>query len=243
MCGVAGIFGNDDLNKNNLDNMLNYTNHRGPDHRGKFQNNKIQLGMNRLSIIDIENGNQPIFSEDKRFCIIFNGEIYNYLSLKNNLKSFYKFKTNSDTEVVMACFIKYREKIFDYLNGIYAFAIWDSLEEKLYLARDPRGLKTLFYGKKNSTIFFASEPKAFYKSHLFKKINKNSVYQLISSGYVFHPSSSLEEINQIYPGEMVVFDKEKVKKSYQSNTRIVFSDENKNEEKSSSFVKSCILIL
>ena len=80
MCGVAGIFGNDDLNKNNLDNMLNYTNHRGPDHRGKFQNNKIQLGMNRLSIIDIENGNQPIFSEDKRFCIIFNGEIYNYLS-------------------------------------------------------------------------------------------------------------------------------------------------------------------
>ena len=75
-------------------------------------------------------------------------EKFTIIYLKNNLKSFYKFKTNSDTEVVMACFIKYREKIFDYLNGIYAFAIWDSLEEKLYLARDPRGLKTLFYGKK-----------------------------------------------------------------------------------------------
>ncbi len=240
MCGVAGIFGNDDLNKNNLDNMLNYTNHRGPDHRGKFQNNKIQLGMNRLSIIDIENGNQPIFSEDKRYCIIFNGEIYNYLSLKNNLKSFYKFKTNSDTEVVLACFIKYRDKIFNYLNGIYAFAVWDSLEEKLYLARDPRGLKTLFYGKKSNTIFFASEPKAFYKSDLFKNINISSVYQLISSGYVFHPNSSIEGINQIYPGEMVMFNKDKEKKNYQSKTRIVFTDEKKNKEKHLSFVKNCI---
>ena len=81
-------------------------------------------------------------------------------------------------------------------------------KKKLYLARDPRGLKTLFMEKK-VIQFFASEPKAFYKSDLFKNINKNSVYQLISSGYVFHPNSSIEGINQIYPGEMVVFNKDK----------------------------------
>jgi len=240
MCGIAGILGHDDLNEKNLDNMLNSTNHRGPDHRGKFQNNKIQLGMNRLSIIDINNGNQPIFSKNGRYCIIFNGEIYNYLSLKNNFKSIYNFKTNSDTEVVLAYFIKYGEKIFDYLNGIYAFAIWDNLEEKLYLARDPRGLKTLFYAKKNNTLFFASETKAFYKSNLFKKINKNSVFQLVSSGYVFHPSSSLSEVNQLRPGEMIIFNKKKEKKSYQSDSRVVFTDEKKNKTQHLDFVKNCI---
>lgn len=240
MCGVAGIFGQDNFQENNLEKMLDTTKHRGPDHRGKYQNKNIQLGMNRLAIIDVENGNQPIFSEDNRYCIVFNGEIYNYLSLKHTLETFYNFKTNSDTEVVLAAFIKYGIRIFDHLNGIYAFAVWDNVKETLIMARDPRGLKTLFYGKKNNTLYFASETKAFYKSNLFRKINLDSVHQFISSGYIFHPSSSLEGINQLHPGEMIMVNKEKTINRFQSDSRVVFTDEKKEKDNHLNYVKNSI---
>ena len=191
MCGIAGIIGNLAPDRNILNKFLESISHRGPDHRGFFYDSKMIFGMNRLSIIDLKNGNQPIQTEDGRYVIIFNGEIYNYKELKREIGSKYTFKTNCDTEVILAGYSLFGKDFLKRLNGIYAIALWDNFKKKLILSRDPRGVKPLYYGKKGNYIYFSSEIKSFVNSNIFREVDRNSLQQFLSAGYIFNNSSWL----------------------------------------------------
>ena len=145
MCGIAGILGKN-AKSNLIDDMLTVQHHRGPDYKGKWLEEGVALGHNRLSIIDLSNSaNQPFFDKTKRYSIVFNGEIYNYIELRERLKSSYNFQTTSDTEVLLAAFIFWGKDCLKHLNGMFSFAIYDSRSKSLFAARDRFGVKPLYY--------------------------------------------------------------------------------------------------
>lgn len=163
MCGIIGTIPTTE--RNFFENALNTLYHRGPDGYGvETINNDITLGHRRLSIIDLtSNGSQPMLSESNRYCIVFNGEIYNFLEIRKKLeKKGHKFKSHSDTEVLLCSFIEWGEECVLEFNGMWAFAIWDSHKKKLFLSRDRFGKKPLFYSFVNGKFIFASEMKAIY---------------------------------------------------------------------------------
>ncbi len=146
MCGIAGIISPQEVHHAPMDAMLNAQAHRGPDHRDIYRHKDCTLGHLRLAIIDLETGDQPLFNERKDLCIIYNGELYNYKDLRKELiNKGHKFTTQSDTEVILHGYEEYGEDLPARLNGIFAFAIYDLRKEKLYLARDHFGIKTLHY--------------------------------------------------------------------------------------------------
>jgi asparagine synthase (glutamine-hydrolysing) len=163
MCGIIGTIPTTE--RNFFENALNTLYHRGPDGYGvETINNDITLGHRRLSIIDLtSNGSQPMLSESNRYCIVFNGEIYNFLEIRKKLeKKGHKFKSNSDTEVLLYSFIEWGEECVLEFNGMWAFAVWDSQKKQLFLSRDRFGKKPLFYSFVNGKFIFASEMKAIY---------------------------------------------------------------------------------
>lgn len=167
MCGIAGFVDKNKTKDNIIKSMTDNLIHRGPDDFGFYIDEKVALGHRRLSIIDLKGGKQPI--EDDNYVIIFNGEIYNYLELKEELKNKYKFKTKSDTEVLLKGFEEWGIDVTKHLRGMFAFAIWDKKKKELYLARDQWGIKPLYYYKNDKTFMFASEIKAFLPHPDFKK--------------------------------------------------------------------------
>lgn len=175
MCGIAGIIG--DCNEGQLDAMLASQYHRGPDATGKYLDDQYAaLGHNRLAIIDLsEQSNQPFVDNSGRYLIVFNGEIYNYIEIKADLQSQYDFKTASDTEVLLAAFIIYGASCLEKCNGMFAFAIWDNQEKKLFAARDRFGVKPFYYAFKNQTLYFSSEIKALLAAGI-PKIPKEQVW-------------------------------------------------------------------
>ena len=172
MCGIAGIIGA--YNEGKLDAMLASQHHRGPDATGKyFDAQYAALGHNRLAIIDLsEQSNQPFVDNSGRYVIVFNGEIYNYIEIKADLQSQYDFKTESDTEVLLAAFIIYGASCLGKCNGMFAFAIWDNQEKKLFAARDRFGVKPFYYAFKNQTLYFSSEIKALHAAGIPKIPNE-----------------------------------------------------------------------
>ncbi|MBZ9632333.1 asparagine synthase (glutamine-hydrolyzing) [Salegentibacter sp. LM13S] len=161
MCGIAGIVSTK-ANSEKLQQMLKLQHHRGPDHTGNYVDSGYStLGHNRLSIIDLSaKANQPFKDNSGRYHLTFNGEIYNYKELKQELKAHYNYKTESDTEVLLAAFIVWGKSCLNKLNGMFAFAIWDSREKKLFAARDRFGVKPFFYSEENQEFYFSSEIKA-----------------------------------------------------------------------------------
>jgi len=159
MCGIVAMFGhNAQLGIPHLDTMLNRLCHRGPDDHGTYIDNSIVLGHTRLSIVDVAGGRQPIFSEDGGKCIICNGEVYNHLELRDSLCHQHHFSTNSDTEAILHMFEEEGQDTVAKLDGMFAFVIYDG--EHILVARDPLGIKPLYYGQENGCLFFASEIKA-----------------------------------------------------------------------------------
>src|SRR3989344_2761968 len=187
MCGITGILGKEIKDKDrSIRQMTNAISHRGPDDDGFFIDDYLGLGMRRLSIIDLAHGKQPITSFDDRFLIFFNGEIYNYKILREELKVKGKcFKTESDTEVVLSMFEVYGLQAFQYLRGMFVIAIYDKKEHKLILARDFFGIKPLYYLKKsNNIIAFSSEIKSFLALENFlPETNDAAVFNYISFQY------------------------------------------------------------
>lgn len=184
MCGIAGVISQKtgDSEKLQIQRMLEAQKHRGPDNQ-EFQmlDDHVVLGHNRLSIIDLsESANQPLFSNDRRFCLVFNGEIYNYPELRKDLQREYDFKTNSDTEVLLAAFIVWGETMLNRLIGMFAFAIYDLQEKELFLARDRFGVKPLYYAyTETGQLVFASEIKSLHAAGISKVRN-----ELLWSGYL-----------------------------------------------------------
>jgi len=172
MCGIAGIIG--DYKETQLNVMLASQHHRGPDATGEYFDAEFSaLGHNRLAIIDLsEQSNQPFIDNSGRYVLVFNGEIYNYIEIKAALQNQYDFKTESDTEVLLAAFIVYGESCLEKFNGMFAFAIWDNQEKKLFAARDRFGVKPFYYSLLNTTFYFSSEIKALHAAGISKIPNE-----------------------------------------------------------------------
>jgi asparagine synthase (glutamine-hydrolysing) len=182
MCGIAGFISKN-LNEANLKAMTNAIRHRGPNAEGFFydQNEAIGLGHRRLSILDLsENANQPFFSEDGRYIIVFNGEVYNYREIQK--KYAISCKTTSDTEVILKGYVLKGVSIFNEFNGMFAFAIWDSLEKELIIARDRLGIKPFYYFHSQSEFLFGSELKALSAVKKFG-INAQAIADFLYLGY------------------------------------------------------------
>lgn len=198
MCGIIGVIGNNS-DENILDEMIYTQKHRGPDYSGKWIGKDCFLAHNRLSIIDLsESANQPFLDTSKRYVLVFNGEIYNYLELKKELD--YNFVTSSDTEVLLAAYLKWGKECLHKLNGMFSFAIWDSLENKMFAARDRFGVKPFYYAYKEGTFYFASEIKTIHKAGISKKPNKKVWVNYFCYGSYGLPNETFwEEVNQL-PG-------------------------------------------
>lgn len=184
MCGISGILNLKEkahISPDKLRVMTFALNHRGPDEAGAYLDDYIGLAQSRLSIIDLSGGSQPIHNEDKSLWIIFNGEIFNYAELREDLiKLGHKFYTHTDTEVILHLYEEKKEKCLDDLNGQFAFAIWDSNKKELFLARDRVGILPLFFKLENKKFYFASELKS-----IFSVINENPNFDPIGFEQIF----------------------------------------------------------
>lgn len=204
MCGICGIREfrkNKSVEKKSLTLMTEAIIHRGPDEEGYFLDEHFGFASRRLSIIDLKSGHQPIISENKRFSIVFNGEIYNYRSLKEKLIAKHKFKTNSDTEVILHLYEDVKEKTPSYLEGMFSFAIWDSEKQELFIARDRMGEKPLYWSKSDNYFLFASEVKSLFSSGLIKPtLNRAALPEYLFYGYIPAPMSIFENIHKLPPG-------------------------------------------
>ncbi|MDN3018153.1 asparagine synthase (glutamine-hydrolyzing) [Paenibacillus sp. BSR1-1] len=206
MCGFIGCVHDktqnySDEQKQQFKNMNNIITHRGPDDDGFYYDDHIQFGFRRLSIIDIESGHQPLTYENERYWIIFNGEIYNYVELREELlKEGLKFATSSDTEVIIALYSHLKEKAVEKLRGMFAFVIWDKQEQTLYGARDPFGIKPFFYFEDGERTFFASEKKSILLALENDVLNYDSLQHYLTYQFVPEPNTLSEGINKLEPG-------------------------------------------
>lgn len=209
MCGIIGIIGKESINKKLAREMNDRIAHRGPDDEGFFYNKNIALAMRRLAIIDIEKGKQPITSDDSRYTIVFNGEIYNYKDLRYELEmKGANFKTNSDTEVLLQLYIFEKEKMLSKLRGMFAFAIHDRDSNSIFLARDYFGIKPLYYLLSDDKIVaFGSEIKSLLLYPGFKKqINDEAVYNYLLFQYNPLQETFFKGIWKLPPGHYMQVD-------------------------------------
>ena len=172
MCGFTGFIGQLDDREGALTAMMDTIIHRGPDSEGKYIDNDAALGFRRLSIIDLSSiGDQPLYNEDKSKVLVFNGEIYNYQELRQELiEKGHTFISNTDSEALIHGFEEWGEKLVERLRGMFAFVIWDIGKKKLFAARDMFGIKPLYYAQMNDTLFFGSEIKSFLVHPKFEKV-------------------------------------------------------------------------
>ncbi|MFZ2522316.1 MAG: asparagine synthase (glutamine-hydrolyzing) [Minisyncoccia bacterium] len=206
MCGIAGFVGQGDVS--DLEKMTASLSNRGPDDSGLFCEDGVGLGHTRLSIIDLSpTGHQPMFSSDKKVGIVFNGEMYNYLELKEELRSQnYNFKSTSDTEVIIALYIKYGEKCFEKMNGMFALAIYDFEKGKLILARDRLGKKPLYWAIFDNTLIFGSELKSLLKHPSFvKEMDPESLELYLQLDYVPTPKTIYKNVFKLEPASFLKF--------------------------------------
>lgn len=213
MCGIVGIISSHPK-ESDLRKMLENQAQRGPDHTGTFIDKDFAaLGHNRLAIIDLSSdANQPFTDTFERFDLTFNGEIYNFKELREELKDSYRFKTTSDTEVLLAAYIKWGKKCLDKFNGMFAFAIWDTKEKILFAARDRFGVKPFYYTKENKSLYFSSEIKAIGSVLNKDKPNKKVWANYFTYGSYGMPDETFfEEVNQLPGGHRLEFTKGKLK--------------------------------
>jgi len=213
MCGISGLVGTGNY-EFQLKRMLESQVHRGPDFTGTFFDRGFAaLGHNRLSIIDLsQNANQPFNDASGRYTIVFNGEIYNYLELKERLKHDYDFKTSSDTEVLLAAFVNYGKDCLKMLNGMFSFAIWDTLKKELFAARDRFGIKPLYYYKDRGVFIFSSEIKAIHNIEVNRKPNETVWLNYFANGSYGLPNETFwEDIHQLPGGHYLELSGNQVK--------------------------------
>ena len=219
MCGFVGFCDDSKNKKKIIRDMADIIKHRGPDSDGYYVDNNIALGFRRLSIIDLDKGSQPIFNEDKDKVIVFNGEIYNYKEIREELKSKgHKFSTNTDTEVILHGYEEYKEDILNKLRGMFAFVIYDIKEKSLFGARDFYGIKPFYYYYDNENFLFGSEIKSFLGSPNFKKeLNKNMLSQYLTFQCSIGEDTFFKNTYKLLPGHYFIYkDKElEIKKYYE----------------------------
>lgn len=213
MCGICGFTGGQD--ETSLKRMTDSIIHRGPDEEGFYTDGKVNLGIRRLSIIDVNTGHQPIHNEDKSIWTVFNGEIYNFQELRKDLEAKgHKFYTDhSDTEVIVHLYEEYGNNFLHKINGMFAIAVWDKNEKRLFLIRDRMGVKPLFYTQINGRLIFGSEIKAILANNSYKPaMNYEGLYHYFTFKNIPAPFTAFRGLYSLLPGEMLTFSDGKIDK-------------------------------
>ena len=226
MCGIVGFVGKNKESKKIIESMTNKLIHRGPDDFGYYVDEFCALGHRSLSIIDLNTGKQPI--SDGKYTIVFNGEIYNYLELKEELKKKYKFKTKSDTEVILKGYEEWGADVLKKLRGMFAIAIWDNKKKELFLARDQWGIKPLYYYN-NKTFMFASEIKALLEHPDFvKEFNGDILSAYLCFNSVPTEESFFKGVYKLKPGHYLLYKNGEY--SIERFFKLEFDETKQNEE-------------
>tara|TARA_B110000879_G_scaffold211485_1_gene304363 strand:+ start:203 stop:2077 length:1875 start_codon:yes stop_codon:yes gene_type:complete len=215
MCGINGVYNHKSLKnvESKVKLMNSLTKHRGPDFSNTYLDSTVCLGHNRLAIIDLDRkSNQPFISNDHNIVVVYNGEIYNFLDLKNKLSKSYKFKTKSDTELVIAAYQQWGIKMVEKFNGMFSFALWDKEKDLFFLCRDRLGIKPLYYSEQNESIIFSSSVKSINKYFLNKtSINNDDFVDFLRFGTVHSPNTFLNEIKSLKRASYLVASVEETK--------------------------------
>lgn len=216
MCGIAGILNLSDgpaPTERELSRMIVMLHHRGPDDYGYYSDDSIGLAHARLSIIDISGGHQPIHDTDKNVWVVFNGEIFNYIELREELiKDGFVFYTQSDTEVIVHLYKKYGLDFVKHLNGQFAIALWDKSNKRLVLTRDRVGIDPLFYYKQGKRLYFGSEVKSILPCmKQSPSLNANSLDQLLTFWSPVVPNTLFDNVYEVKPGELTIVESGQIK--------------------------------
>ena len=207
MCGFCGFTGDVNDRENIIIDMMNRIVHRGPDSAGTHSDNKVTLGFRRLSIIDLDNGSQPMYNKDSSIVIVFNGEIYNYQELREKLiGDGYEFKTHSDTETLLHLYEQKGEDMLNDLRGMFAFVVYDKKKDELFAARDFFGIKPFYYGKFGGSLIFGSEIKSFLDFPLFKKeVNPVALENYLTFQYSVLDETFFKGVYKLKPGHCMKY--------------------------------------
>ncbi|HLD11034.1 MAG TPA: asparagine synthase (glutamine-hydrolyzing) [Candidatus Nanoarchaeia archaeon] len=222
MCGITGIFGED--NKDLIKIMTKSLDHRGPDQEGFYIDKNISLGYKRLAIIDLsEKGSQPMFNETKDLVLIFNGEIYNYKEIKKNLKN-HIFQSETDSEVIIHGYEEYKEKILKYLDGMFAFCLYNKKTKEIFLARDRLGKKPLYYTIINQKLYFSSELKTLLLiPEIIKEINYIAIDEFLTLRHINGPKTIIKNIFKLQPGHYLTYPNLNIQKYWSINLNINYN--------------------
>ena len=209
MCGIAGIIGRNDevIGAEQLRRMTDALVHRGPDDEGILARGSIGIGMRRLSIIDVAGGQQPVYNEDRSVCVVFNGEIYNFELLRQELEARgHRFSTHADTEVIVHLYEEMGAECVTKLRGMFAIALYDEKRGSLLLARDRLGKKPLYYALSDGRLYFASEIKAMLAvAPQLADVNSHGILQFFYFGYVPDPHSAFKRVRKLPPGYLAEY--------------------------------------
>ncbi|WP_291097567.1 MULTISPECIES: asparagine synthase (glutamine-hydrolyzing) [unclassified Flavobacterium] len=219
MCGINGILhlqSQKKVDERTLTKMRDSLEHRGPDDKGLFIENNIGLGHRRLSVLDVSSaGHQPFLSDDGRYVMVYNGEIYNFKDFYPELRSNgFNIKTSSDTEVLMKLFELHGLKMLNRLNGMFAFVIWDKKERKLTAVRDRMGVKPLYYSFYNETFYFASEQKALFTAGVPLKMAQDGLEEYVFNRFVAGENTLYENVKKVLPGHVMTVHESGKKTTY-----------------------------
>ncbi|NHN60107.1 MULTISPECIES: asparagine synthase (glutamine-hydrolyzing) [Halorussus] len=209
MCGIAGIFAPESPpGRRELEAMNDELAHRGPDDSGVYLDGDVGLAHRRLSIIDLDDGQQPLFNEDGTVAVVFNGEIYNYRSLRRSLTAAgHRFQTDTDTEVLVHLYEEHGRSFVEQLEGMFAFALWDGERERLVLTRDPMGIKPLLVLESDDCLAFASELPALLRTDIdHGGLDATALSQYFAFGFIPAPMTAFKNVRKLRPGECMVVD-------------------------------------
>src|SRR5712671_21438 len=211
MCGIVGVVSRSAIASDTVERMRDRLAHRGPDHAGlwRSKDGRVCLGHRRLSIIDLDvRSNQPMSSHDDRFKVTLNGEIYNYRALRARLgREGVRFRTESDTEVLIESYRRWGADSLDLLSGMYAFAIWDAQTRRLFCARDRAGEKPFYYAFTAGAFLFASEIKALLEwPELPRRIDYDALIDFLTLGFVADPKSIWLDVRKLPPAHAMVIE-------------------------------------
>ena len=212
MCGFVGFVDKEKNKKKIVKDMADLIKHRGPDSDGYFCDSEVALGFRRLSIIDLDTGSQPIYNEDNTKVIVFNGEIYNYQEIKEELiAKGHTFKTNADTEVILHGYEEYNEEILLKLRGMFAFVIYDTNLKEVFAARDFYGIKPFYYYLTTDEFLFSSEIKSFLAHPNFKKeLNKEMLESYLTFQYSVGEETFFKNVYKLRPGHYLKYKDQKL---------------------------------
>jgi asparagine synthase (glutamine-hydrolysing) len=209
MCGIAGLAQRDPghaADREAVFAMMAALNHRGPDDQGAYFDGPVGLGHTRLSIIDLDAGRQPMANEDRSVWLVFNGEIYNYIELRQSLLRHHTFRTHSDTEVLLHLYEELGERCLERLNGMFAFVIWDARRQRLFAARDRMGIKPFYWHLNDERFSFASEPKALMAGGLVEpEVDRRGLEEYLTFQFCLGERTLFKNIRRLEPGHYLTF--------------------------------------